>query len=223
MNLDEIREIVDFMKENGLSELEYSEKNTSIRLKLASPAPTQAAPAAEPEEAPVASEETADESDAIIPDEVKKAAAEAAAVTAAEVKKAAAKAAAAVSESIRIGATGVADYIKTKREEKSNTSCEVLLDEEEEPAPFIDDEPVEVFTENPDLEGDDGVKLDTASAKKAVKKTGEVLINTARAGLTLGKAGLLRGKTFITDRLKPKRTVNNDPEDVIPDENESEE
>lgn len=216
MNLDEIREIVDFMKENGLSELEYSEKNTSIRLKLASsiPAP-ESSSAAEPEE-------TEDVPEAIVPDEVKKAAAEAAAVTAEEVKKAAAKAAAIVGESIKAGATGVADYIKTKRDEKS-APYEVTLEDSEEPEPFIDDEPVEVLDEDPNFESQDSVKLDTASAKTAVKKTGEVLANTAKAGFTLGKAGLRRGKTFLMDRIKPKSAGKSQPEEIVPEENESEE
>lgn len=39
MDLNELRELVDFMKENGLSELEYSEKNASVKLRLAPPVP----------------------------------------------------------------------------------------------------------------------------------------------------------------------------------------
>jgi hypothetical protein len=39
MKLNEIREIVAFMKEAGVSELEYTERSTSIRLKLTPPAP----------------------------------------------------------------------------------------------------------------------------------------------------------------------------------------
>ena len=39
MDLNELRELVNFMKEHGLSELEYKEKHASVRLKLAPPAP----------------------------------------------------------------------------------------------------------------------------------------------------------------------------------------
>lgn len=39
MDLKELQELVDFMKKNGLSELECTEKNTSVRLHLAPPAP----------------------------------------------------------------------------------------------------------------------------------------------------------------------------------------
>ncbi|MCD8191114.1 MAG: hypothetical protein LUD78_13030, partial [Clostridiales bacterium] len=39
MKLDELKELVDFMKENGVAELEYAEKNNSVHLRLAPPAP----------------------------------------------------------------------------------------------------------------------------------------------------------------------------------------
>ncbi|MCD7928584.1 MAG: hypothetical protein LUF86_00295, partial [Clostridiales bacterium] len=39
MKLDELQELVDFMKENGVAELEYTEKNNSVHLRLAPPAP----------------------------------------------------------------------------------------------------------------------------------------------------------------------------------------
>ncbi|MCC8099998.1 MAG: TolC family protein [Clostridiales bacterium] len=39
MNLEEIRQVVAFMKENGVCELSYTEKNASVSLKLAPPPP----------------------------------------------------------------------------------------------------------------------------------------------------------------------------------------
>jgi hypothetical protein len=231
MNLDEIREIVDFMKENGLCELEYSEKNTSVRLKLAPPPPPRHHhhPCPPPEApAPEQGEETPeavkvevtpveeDEENPIISDEVKQAAAEAAAIAAAEVKKAAEKAAAAVSESIKAGA----DFLKTKREEyKPSQPVEVELDgedDEEEVDESILGEVDDVVTP----EEDSSVKLDTAAAKRAVEKTAETLLNTAKAGATLGKMGILHGKHVLTDFIKSKQDSKAEEDPAAEDDTE---
>lgn len=160
MNLNEIREIVDFMKEVGLVELAYTEKNTSVKLKLAEPecccgccdCCEETAEKETPATETVEEEATADAAQAgefdptavIDTAEVRQAAADAAA----EVRKAATRAAELVSMHLKDGAAILkdgADYIKTKRDERmGNTQPEdeievvdgvvadVVLDEEDD-------------------------------------------------------------------------------------------
>lgn len=240
MNLDEIREIVAFMKENGLCELEYSEKHTSIKLKLAPPRGShhehldhhehrghhgpKPSVAEEAPEAPVETEEAADAEFDLLSDEVKQAAADAAAAAAVEVRKAAVKAAAAVSETLKNSAS----YLKAKRDERLSGTPNTN-DEEEFEDDFDDDEPFEApvgldvevdIDEDEPVSNSEPVKLDTGAAKQAVKKSAETVYNTAKAGATLGKAGLRRGRTILTDLIKPK--YDEEPEDIIPQDEDDE-
>ena len=207
MKLNEIREIVDFMKENGLSELEYKERHTSIRLKLAPPAPP-ATPwerfkaAAAPVEAEAAEEERSTEEEAEPGLDVDLDAA------AAKVRDTAAKAGSAVFDTVKAGAS----FLKSKKDEYlaggTPGAYDVELEDEEdaesEPAP--QEEPVAAAPEAESADTGDAVEdvtLDTDAAKAAVSKTAEAVINTAKAGASLGVAGLRRGRNFIMDLLNP--------------------
>ncbi|MCD8147828.1 MAG: hypothetical protein LUD84_11250, partial [Clostridiales bacterium] len=57
MKLDELQELVDFMKENGVAELEYTEKNNSVHLRLAPPPPPGSPRPKKAERSPVPWEE----------------------------------------------------------------------------------------------------------------------------------------------------------------------
>lgn len=228
MNLDEIREIVDFMKENGLCELEYREKNSAVRLKLAPPpfhgegAPCPP-PFGEPEEEELYPDEeesaAPEESEPFLSDEKREEMKQAAAEAAAEVKKAAYKAAGAAGEHLG----SVADYLKSKRDEHlaGGTPGAYDVDLEIEDMKSGEPEggdtpsnPYEGLLDEDDLSGEEEapaqeesaepVALDTESAKTAAKRAAEAVGNTAKAGYTLGKAGLKRGRTFLSDLLGKK-------------------
>lgn len=236
MNLDEIREIVAFMKENGICELEYSEKHTSVKLKLAPPHGPRhehldhhehrghhgPQPSMEEEvpETPVETEEAEDAEFELLSDEVKQAAADAAAAAAVEIRKATVRAAAAVSETLKNSAS----YLKAKRDERLSGTPNTNEEEEFEDD-FDDDEPFEApvgldIDEDESVSDSEPVKLDTGAAKKVVKKSAETVYNTAKAGATLGKAGLRRGRTILTDLIKPK--YDEEPEDMIPQDEDDE-
>lgn len=205
MKLNEIREIVDFMKEAGVCELEYQERHTSIRLKLAPPAPPCPAP-----------EEEAD-----------KGLGEAAE----KMRKGAALAGSAVADTVRAGAS----YLKSKRDEYlagTPGAYDVELSEAEESAPeapepepapeempvvgevpeYVPQEaPEEASPEEDEPEDapEDPVKLDTDAAREAVARTAEVVVNAAKAAVELGAAGLRRGGSLLSDLLRP-----GEPEDA---------
>lgn len=234
MNLDEIREIVDFMKENGLCELEYREKNSAVRLKLAPPpfhgegVPCPPPPHEAPEEELYPDEEVfgteaSEEAEPFFSEEkreeMKQAAAEvkqAAAEAAAGVKKATYKAAGAAGEHLG----NVADYLKSKRDEHLAGGTPGAYDVDLEIEDMKPEEtegndtpsnPYEGLLDENDISGEEAapetaepVTLDTESAKVAAKRAAEAVGNTAKAGYTLGKAGLQRGKTFLSDLIGKK-------------------
>jgi hypothetical protein len=199
MKLNEIREIVDFMKENGVYELEYSERNTSIRLKMARPAhqrPWERFRSAAPEsEAPQFEGSPVEENaeDGLLDMELSEAAE--------KMRQGAAKAGSAVVDTMKAGAS----YLKSKRDEYLSGGTpgayDVKLEEEpqaempqaEEEAPCCEPE------KDIDLTGE--VKLDTEAAREAVSKTAEVVVNTAKAAVELGVAGVRRGSTLLVDWL----------------------
>ena len=227
MKLNEIREIVAFMKEAGVCELEYKERSTSIRLKLTPPAPQRPwnlfrAAAPETPEAPEAEDaEPVEDEGTNVEIDLNEAAE--------KVCKGVVKAGSAVVDTVKAGAS----YLKTKRDEYlaggTPGAYDVELSEAEESeaapeaeapeaAPEREEMPVvgevpqyepQSAPEASDAEEDDGepveppVKLDTDAAREAVARTAEAVVNTAKAAVALGVAGVRRGGALLSDLLHP--------------------
>jgi hypothetical protein len=223
MKLNEIREIVAFMKEAGVSELEYTERSTSIRLKLTPPAPQRpwdrfrGAPEtseAEPAQAPAQEEAPEGVLDLELGEAAEK------------VRQGAVKAGEVVVDTVKAGAS----YLKSRRDQylAGNTpgAYDVELMEEDlaqprEEAP-VEGEVSEHAPQEPSEEAFDEenpVKLDMEAAKAAVTKTAEVVVNTTKAAMELGVAGVRRGSAFLSDFLSaaeenPLPETEEPPEDV---------
>ena len=223
MKLNEIREIVAFMKEEGVCELEYTERSTSIRLKLTPPAPPKpwdrfraAAPetpetAQAPEAAPEA--EPLEEPSNVLDMELGEAAE--------KVCQGAVKAGGKVVERVKAGAS----YLKSRRDEllAGNTpgAYDVELVEEDEAhasepseaapeeTPVVGEVPEYVPQEEAgesapaeEVSSEEApVKLDLEAAKTAVSRTAEVVANAALAAVELGAAGVRRGSGLFSDLL----------------------
>lgn len=229
MKLNEIREIVAFMKEEGVCELEYTERNTTIRLKMAPPAPQRPwerfrgtpmpeAPAAEAAESEEAREESG------VPDLDLGEAAE-------KVRKGAVKAGSAVVDKVRAGAS----FLRSRRDEylAGNTpgAYDVELMEEDAPdtapapeseteapaeTPVVGEVPEYVPQEESPQEAapqeaapqeENPVRLDFDAAKTAVSKTAEVVVNATKAAVELGAAGVRRGSSFLGDFFHSDETA----------------
>lgn len=221
MKLNEIREIVAFMKEEGVCELEYTERSTSIRLKLTPPAPPRpwdrfrgAAEAPEAPEAEDAQAEPVEDEGTNVEIDLNEAAE--------KVRKGAVKAGSKVVAKVRAGAS----YLKSRRDEflAGNTpgAYDVELVEEDAPdtapapeAPEEMPEETPVVGEVPEYvpepeaaqdaapetapQEENPVKLDLDAAKTAVSKTAEVVVNATKAAVELGAAGVRRGSAFLGD------------------------
>lgn len=232
MKLNEIREIVEFMKEAGVCELEYTERSTSIHLKLNPPAPvrpwdrlrTVAAP--EVTEAP-----EAQDAEAVPEEELEDLGLSEAAE---KVRQSAVKAGAVVVDTVKAGAS----FLKSKRDEYLAGSTPgaydvELVEEDEAPqepsaekpaeqpreempvvgevpeyvpkaAPEVTEAPKEAEAQ-PEAESEaeaEDVKLDTEAAKTAVTQAAEAVMNTAKAALELGAAGVRRGSSLVSDLLR---------------------
>lgn len=222
MKLNEIREIVAFMKEEGVCELEYTERSTSIRLKLTPPAPPrpwdrfragQETP--EASEAEDAQAEPVEDEGTNVEIDLNEAAE--------KVRKGAVKAGSKVVAKVKAGAS----YLKSRRDEflAGNTpgAYDVELVEEDEPetapAPEAPEEAPEEtpvvgevpeYVPKPEAAQDEApsedapqeenpVKLDLDAAKTAVSKTAEVVVNATKAAVELGAAGVRRGGAFLGD------------------------
>lgn len=215
MKLNEIREIVAFMKEEGVCELEYTERSTSIRLKLTPPAPPKpwdrfrsAGP--ETPEAEDAQAEPVEDEGTNVEIDLNEAAE--------KVRKGAVKAGSKVVDKVKAGAS----YLKSRRDEflAGNTpgAYDVELMEEDAPdaapAPEAPEAPAEtpVVGEVPEYvpeqeaaqgnapqEAENPVRLDFDAAKTAVSKTAEVVVNATKAAVELGAAGVRRGGAFLGD------------------------
>lgn len=196
MNFDEMREIVAFMKENGLCELEYTDKHTSVKLRLAPPEPSFPGRFGR-RPVPVAQETPAEDAD----------------VTPAEeeginididvngmMRKAARKAA--------DGMETVAAYVKSRLPDE---------DDEAEEVPEAEEEP-----EVPETEEESPAEEETG-AKQPLKHAGEAVVNTVKAGAYLGRAGVRRGKERLSGLFRPD-VKEEEPEDfVLPEEDEKKE
>lgn len=217
MKLNEIREIVAFMKEAGVCELEYKERSTSIRLKLTPPVPQRPwnlfrAAAPETPEAPEAEDaEPVEDKGTNVEIDLNEAAE--------KVCKGAVKAGSAVVGTVKAGAS----YLKTKRDEylaggtPGAYDVELSEAEESEAAPAREEMPVvgevpqyepQSAPEASDAEEDGEpveppVKLDTDAAREAVARTAEAVVNTAKAAVELGVAGVRRGGALLSDLLHP--------------------
>ena len=206
MKLNEIREIVAFMKEAGVSELEYTERSTSIRLKLTPNAPQRpwdrfrGAPEtseAEPAQAPAQEEAPEGVLDLELGEAAEK------------VRRGAVRAGEIVADKVKAGAS----YLKSRRDEylAGNTpgAYDVELTEDANPAqpreeaPVVGEVPEYVPQDSPaeTSEEENTVKLDMEAAKAAVTKTAEVVVNTTKAAVELGVAGVRRGSAFLSDFL----------------------
>jgi hypothetical protein len=226
MKLNEIREIVAFMKEAGVSELEYTERSTSIRLKLTPPAPQRPwdrfrvspeAPEAESAEAPAQEAPQGSVLDLELGEAAEK------------VRQGAVKAGEVVMDTMKAGAS----YLKSRRDEylTGDNACGAELTEEDPPAPAQPREespgakeaseraPQEHSAEPFDEENP--VKLDMEAAKAAVTKTAEVVVNTTKAAVELGVAGMRRGSAFLSDFLSSAEDspLAEDSQEDIPAEN----
>lgn len=228
MKLDDLQELVDFMKENGVAELDYAEKNNSVHLRLAPPAPP-VPPCPEGAGGPN--------------------------VTAEDVKNAATKAAAAFSDSVKASAAAAAEFIKTKRDERA-AGEEPVDAEVEEPAEEPEDEAeeaaapaeetAEAETEDEDAEeeaeeapaeeepededeeeeeadDEEKVKLNTGAVRSAAKKAGEAVANTAKAGVSLGKLGLTKGRDALSALFPQKDEPEAEAEEPVSEEPAAEE
>ena len=226
MKLNEIREIVAFMKEAGVCELEYKERSTSIRLKLTPPVPQRPwnlfrAAAPETPEAPEAEDaEPVEDEGTNVEIDLNEAAE--------KVCKGAVKAGSAVVDTVKAGAS----YLKTKRDEYlaggtpgaydvelSEAAESEAAPEAEAPEAAPEREEMPVVGEVPQYEPqsapeasdaeEDGepaeppVKLDTDAAREAVARTAEAVVNTAKAAVELGVAGVRRGGALLSDLLHP--------------------
>lgn len=187
MNLDELRKLVDFMKENGLCELEYSEKHTSVKVRLAPPAMSpfgHHGPRPMHKDEPVEADyDLTDDEDGgldIDIDELK-----------ASAKKAAKKAAHKAAD----GVETVASYVKSKLAE----------DESEAPAAEDDeDEVFESFSEDDEAPAEEAVKAEESSRlnRETLRHAREAVRNTVKAGAVLGKAGAKRGKERLVNLFR---------------------
>lgn len=181
MNLDELRKLVDFMKENGLCELEYSEKHTSVKLRLATPVISPfghhgSRPMNRDEPIETDYDLTDDEDMDIDVDELK-----------ASAKKAARKAAQKAAD----GMETVAAYVKSKLSEDET-------EEEEE-----DEESFEAFSKEEETP-EETVKPEESSRlnRETLRHAKEAVRNTVKAGAVLGKAGAKRGKERLVNLFR---------------------
>lgn len=179
MNLSELRKLVAFMKENGLCELEYSEKHTSVKLRLAPPPPPppfgHRGPRPRPmhKDEPVEAEyDLTDEEDLDVDFEDLKASARRAA------RKAAHKAA--------DGMENVASYVKSK-----------LAEDEEGDEDESTQAPSDETAGEPD-QGEDA----SHTSRETLRHAGEAVRNTVRAGAVLGRAGAKRGKERLVNLFR---------------------
>lgn len=218
MKLNEIREIVAFMKEEGVCELEYTERSTSIRLKLTPPAPPRPwdrfRSAAEtpdiPDAAPEA-EQTQPEESSVLDMELGEAAE--------KVRKGAVKAGSVVADKVKAGAS----FLKSRRDEllagntpgaydvelveDTDTAPEAPQEVPREETPVVGEVPEYVPREESSQPEENPVKLDFDAAKTAVSKTAEVVVNATKAAVELGAAGVRRGGTFLGDFFRSEEEI----------------
>lgn len=219
MNLEEIRKIVAFMKENGIAELSYEGKGSSITLKLARPAgprdkdarrpgrehrgvPQQEQHSFEVERPGVELEFSGEEPESVSTEELKKmakAAKKAAKEAAREAKESAKAAAKEAREAAKEAARAAKAAIKSYQEEYGTPDDE----QAEEDALFGAEVSTEIElegVEEPEAApaGEQGktieIELDTETLRENAKQAAAIVtdaaISTAKLGVQLGKQGL---------------------------------
>lgn len=220
MNLEEIRKIVAFMKENGIAELSYEGKGSSITLKLARPAGPrdkdrgarrpgkehrgvpQEEHSFELERPGVELEFSGEEPEGVSTEELKKmakAAKKAAKEAAREAKESAKAAAKEAREAAKEAARAAKAAIKSYQEEYGTPDDE----QAEEDALFDAEVSTEIElegVEEPEAApaGEQGktieIELDTETLRENAKQAAAIVtdaaISTAKLGVQLGKQGL---------------------------------
>ncbi|MCD7822278.1 MAG: hypothetical protein LUG64_08760, partial [Clostridiales bacterium] len=174
-------------------------------------------------------------------------------VTAEDVKNAATKAAAAFSDSVKASAAAAAEFIKTKRDERAageepvdaevEEPAEEPTEDEAEEAAAPAEETAEAETEDEDAEeeaeeapaeepedeaeedanDEEKVKLNTGAVRSAAKKAGEAVANTAKAGVSLGKLGLTKGRDALSALFPQKDEPETEAEEPVSEEPTAEE
>lgn len=203
LNLDELHELVEFMKENGLAELEYAEKGSHVKLRLAPTLPHFKRTAPVTEDAEWEADEPGEEEAAEIEEGIEIDVNELMNTAKKKAKKAAHKAAD-VTESM-------AAYVKSRLAEMEED--ELPEDEEELPA----EEP-EAFTVEPIVEeaSEDAQEETSHLTRQTLHHAKETLKNTVKAGAYVGMAGARYGR----ERLKS--FLHTDTPDVkLPEEEET--